>query len=277
MQAWKHRAALTALMIAFLLAPLEASALKTRVVSGLRGGTDTKSKELVALAPDAADGVARRDLLSVLQPAGKFRLETSGNVEGTTFVTWPYFEQYPYVCREDRVTLGYRSVYMAGHDQRVPEGVEAQPMFHIEHLPVPGFVPGPEPATICDASHPNAKATWFAAPNGTDAVRAANMFRMAEDQLKAGRLTPGPCDRTGPDACRKWIVSLDDPSKIVSVEPCTAKARGEVCYVIEFDNGELTDNDELTVVATMSHTDFERITPAAITSIQVDRVVTISV
>jgi hypothetical protein len=274
MKLWKRRATLVSLVMGLLSAPLAADAVKVKVLSGLVGAEDSKSKELMALSPQAADQVARRDLLTVLQPTGKFTRDRDGNVEGMTLVTWPYQTQYPYVCREDRVTLRYRlegrfsakGAWM--NIQRQPVGVEAQPLFHVAQLPIPGFVPGSSyPVPLCDARHPNAAATWFAAPSDADAVRAANMFRMAEDELKAARLSPGPCDAHGTDTCRQWILSLDDLSKVESVEPCPSNGDETACYVISFGSVELT------IAGTISSSDFERITPTAITAVRAETVV----
>ena len=84
------------------------------------------------------------------------------------------------------------------------------------------------------------------------------MFRMAEDEVKAGRLMPGPCDPHGVFTCRQWLLSLDDPSKIESVEPCATGSDHGACYV-----------------GKISRDDIEAITPAAITSIRVDDVITV--
>ena len=247
-----------------LLTPLAAGADKLRIVSGIAGGQDVKSKELRSLSPAEADQVGRRDLLSVLQPGAAFKLDNSGNVVGMTFVTRPYWTYLRYVCREDRVTVRYQ--YGA---QRQPVGVEAQPAYHIEQLPVPNSRQEPftYPMTLCDAQHPGAAASWFAAPSDFDAVRAANMFRMAEDAVKAGRLTPGPCDLHGTDTCRQWILSLDDPSKIEAVQPCAPTAGDDACYVISFGSVDLT------ISGVIPGNTSEPITPTAITSIRADTVV----
>jgi hypothetical protein len=265
-----------ALFGASLFAQFGAHAAHVRIVSGLSGGQDSKSKQLLALSPAAANQVATRDLLSVLKPSGKFTLDNGRNVEGMTFVTPPYQTNYRYVCREDRVTLQYKledRFDKAGtwlDNQRQPVGVEAQQVYHIEQLPVPGFIPGSSyRATVCDVRHPGAAAPWFAAPSVTDAIRAANMFRMAEDKVKAGRLTPGPCDSHGTDTCRQWVLSLDDPSKIKSVEPCATR-RNDACYIISFDAVDIT------VTGKIPRSEPEPITPTAITSIRADTVVTIS-
>jgi hypothetical protein len=277
MAIWKRRAALTALIAASLLTPLAAGAYKMKMVSGIVGGQDDESKKLLALSPAEAEQAGRRDLLSVLQANPKFKLDNSRNVEGMTFVTQPYQTWHRYVCREDRVTLRYQNesqVNAAGGYLGTPReavGVEAQPVYHIAQLPVPSFLQEPSsyPSTICDERHPGPAATWFAAPSDIDAIRAANMFRMAEDEMKAGRLKPGPCDPHGTDTCRQWILSLDDPSKIESVELCAPSTIGDdACYVISFGS----DSVELTVRGTILSNNSEPITPTAITSIRADAV-----
>jgi hypothetical protein len=264
------------LLGASLFTPSPGEAEKTKYVSGLIGGQDAQSKEWLALSPSKVDQLARRQLLSILKSTGAFTQDNSRNVEGTTFVTQPYATTYPYVCRQDRVTLQYQ--YQGKfdgkgkwlNDERRPVGVEAQATFHIAQLPVPGFIPGTSyPATVCDALHPGPSARWIATPRDTDAILAANMFRMAEDNVKAGRLVPGPCDQHGALTCREWLLSLDNPSKINSVAPCTETIKDSVCYVVSFDSVDVT------IIGERSRDDVERITPAAVTSIRIDNVVTI--
>jgi len=264
------------LLGASILISFEVQAEKTRYVSGLIGAQDAESRKLLALSPTEADRVATQHLLSIIKPAGKFRQDNSRNVDGMTFVTQPYSTTYPYVCRQDRVTLRYQ--YQGRFDAagkwlgeaRQPVGIDAQATFHISQLPVPGFIPGTSyvmPA--CNALHPDASARWIAAPSDADVIRAANMFRMAEDEVSAGRLTPGPCDAHGTLNCRQWVLSLDDPSKINSVEPCANGSDGSVCYVVSFASIDVT------IIGKISRDDAEAITPAAITSIRVDNVVTV--
>ena len=272
----KRHAMVAALFGALLSAQFDAQAEHVKVVSGMVGAQDSKSKELLALPPAAANQVATRDLLSVLKPKGTFTRDNSNNVEAMTFVTQPYQTGYRYVCREDRVTLQYQyedRFDTAGtwlDDPRRAVGVDAQQVYHIEQLPVPGFIPGASyRATVCDERQPGAAATWFAAPSAIDAIRAANMFRMAEDEVRAGQLTPGPCDPHGTDTCRRWVLSLDDPSRIKSVEQCAMKD-DNACYVISF--GDI----DVTVAGTIPGGDSEPITPTAISSIRVDAVMTFS-
>ena len=80
---------------------------------------------------------------------------------------------------------------------------------------------------------------------------------------------PGPCDQHGALTCREWLLSLDNPSKINSVAPCTETIKDSVCYVVSFDSVDVT------IIGERSRDDVERITPAAVTSIRIDNVVTI--
>jgi hypothetical protein len=274
---WSRRAIAVALFSASLFASFEARATHVKIVSGLIGGQDDESKRLLALPPAEADQAATHDLLSVLRPTGKFTVDNSRNVEAMTFTTPPYQTEYRYVCRQDRVTLQYTledrhnaAGVWSGFGHK-PVGVEAQQTYHVEQLPVPGFIPGSSYlATVCDANHPEITATWFAAPSATDAVRAANMFRMAEDEVKAGRLTPGPCDSHGSDTCSQWVLSLDDSSKITSIQRCETKTDNDACYVIS------RDTVDITITGTIPRTEPEPVVPTAITSVRVDAVVTIS-
>ncbi|MES1156860.1 MAG: hypothetical protein ABUL73_03675 [Alphaproteobacteria bacterium] len=250
-----------ALFGASLFTPFDAHARHFRILPGLMGEQDARSKELLALSPADANQVAAHDLLSVLKPTGAFTADLSHNVEGMTFLTQPYQTNYADVCRKDRVTLRYRTAAQ-------PEGVDAQPMYHIWRLPVPGFLPGAS-YPVCDARNVDASAAWFAAPSDTDAARAANMFRMAEEEVRNGHLTPGPCDPHGTGTCAQWALSLDDPSKIQSVERCGASRESEVCYLISFDQADIT------IEATLSTNTPGQITPSAITSMRIDEVDTV--
>ena len=273
-----NRNALTALIFtAVLFTSLVAYADKIKIVSGLSGAQDDRSSELTVLSPLEANQLAVQDMLSVLKPTGEFTLDNSRNVKGMIFITEPYQTSYRYVCRRDHVTLRYQMENLYDTTgtwlgrQRLPVGVEAQPAFHIEQLLVPGFKPGTSyKTTICDANHPGATATWFAAASDTDAVRAANMFRMALDEVKAGRLTPEPCDSVEADACRQAILSMDDPSKFKSVEQCAPSTGDSACYVLSF--GDLA----ITVTGLIPSNSSAPITPTTIVSIHADAIITIS-
>jgi hypothetical protein len=265
-----QRVACASLAFAFflMLPPLATRGAGLANTQCVPAWVDDRSKELQALTAAEADDVAGRDLLSVLQPTVRFQpdSENDQNVEGMTFVTWPYPTEYPSVCREDAVTLGYTRVDFGfahghSHDRRIPQGVEAQPLFHIGRLPV-----GQDDVQIaCDAQHLGAKAGWFAASNVSEAVRVATMFRAAEDRVKAGTLTPQPCRLNDPDACRRWVASLDDVQKIKSVAPCP-DSHDDICYVVSF-HAIWVNGDQLTIHARKPND--ESTNPTDITSIEV--------
>jgi hypothetical protein len=219
---------------------------------------DSKSKALLALPPDEADQVRRRDLLSDLQPVGQFLTDLNGNVDGMTFVTWPYLADFPFVCREDSITLQY------GHADfsKEPRQIEARALFYVDGDPSIGGRYGAWQG--CDKRHPGPKANWFTAPTALDAVQASQIFRKAETDVASGSLKPAPCDRASPDACRQWILSLNDPTKIDAVDGCASSPGADVCYVISIGD------ERLTIGATISA---GRTEPTAITSIKVEEVV----
>lgn len=251
----QRRIAWVVIVAASLLMPLAANG------GGTRRGT---------LPPAVADETARRDLLSVLQPTGKFKKGPMG-VETATFVTWPFEDRYPGLCREDELVVGYGNIQRYDKDGRLlyssggPENLKSQPIFHLDQIPVPYST---YELANCDPRHPGPQAAWFAAPTAADAVRAANLFRMAEDQVKAGNLAPGPCPGDGPDACRRRVVALDDFSKVTSVGACTEAAGDDACYVFSLADAELT------VAGKMSQS--EPTIPTAITSVRAREVITVT-
>jgi hypothetical protein len=191
---------------------------------------DSRSKALLALPPAEADRVRRRALLAELQPTGAFLTDVNHNVYGMTFVTWPH-QDGAFVCREYRVTLLDDNAVDAGH-------IDAQPVFYVDEDPSlrgdHGVWHG------CDKRHPGPKAHWISAPTALDAVRAVQIFREAQDEVASGVATPAPCSRSGPDACRQWILSLKDPGKIDTVDTCPSNPGPGVCYLIDIGDERLT-------------------------------------
>jgi len=276
MTIWNRRVASAALLGSSFFVPFAAHAIEAIVVSGLVGAQDDKSKELLALPQAEAAQVEMHDLLSVLKPTGTFKLDNSRNVEGMMFVTEPYQTLYSHVCRQDRVMLRYRSASRfdaAGKwldYDRQPAGVESQPTYHVEQPSAPGLMVGMgNLVPVCDALHPGTRATWFSAPSDADAVRGANMFRMAEEEVKSGRLTPGPCDTHGADTCRQWIVTLDDPSKINSIKTCGPTTGDDACYTVSFGSVDMT------ISGTIPGDSLWSIIPTAIKSVRAETVITV--
>lgn len=262
---------------AFFFILFEAHAQKTKIVSGLVGEQDDRSKELLALSPDEARRAATHDLLSLLKPSGTFTIDSSHNVASAIFYTEPSDTEFRYTCRSDRVTLQYglKEVFDAygkklGGQSR-PDGVVSQRVYHIERLPVPEFGTGTSYKKIpCDTHNPDDLATWFSVPSDQDAVRAVNMFHMAVDAVKFGRLMPEKCDEHKKLTCSQWILSLNDISKIKGVETCKARGGDKACYVVSFDSVDVTIN------GTIRSNLYEQITPAAITSIRAEWVMELS-
>jgi hypothetical protein len=221
---------------------------------------NSQSKALLALPAAEADRVRRRDLLAALQPGGEFLTDLNRNVYGMTFVTWPYSEG-SFVCREDRLTLRYGREDVSGK----PQQIETQALFYVNSEP---SLSATDRIVACDKRHPGPNAHWMEAPTGYDAYRAAYVFRKAEKEVAAGELKPELCGRPGPDACREWIVSLNDPSKINAVDTCAPGADDDFCYVISFDDNQLT------IRGTMSDVHHQK-ESTTVRSIKVEEVLTI--
>jgi len=229
---------------------------------------DPISRKLERLPPKTRDRIARHDLLSVLGPASEYGRRIFSNDLTTSFVTLPYQTEYS-LCREDRVTLTYGEVPLHDVAGKVvswkprPQGVESEPLFHVGQLPV--SLP-PDASTVCDAHHLDRNGTWFRAVNAWTAARGANVFHMAEDQLRSGSLAPERCERGGQDACRQWILSLNDFSKVDAISPCPADDDDKAaCYVISLQSGE-----EVTIVARMPGAGALDIAPNSVASVKVD-------
>jgi hypothetical protein len=117
----------------------------------------------------------------------------------------------------------------------------------------------------CDKLHPGPKANWIEAPTALDAVRAVEIFRMAETAVENGSLKPSCADLTL-DACRQRALSLNNISKIDAVAPCEPNPDADVCYVISVAESRLT------IGAKMSS---DQTAPTAATSIKVEKIITV--
>src|SRR5580698_9902049 len=155
---WRHLAKLTVLTAGLFLVAPSARAEVIQTFPGLVSPQDQYSRDLEALPPAAAGRIARRDMMSVLGPGSGsdpvssldikgatfdgFDLDLGGNVEAAIFVTPPHqSDDYPYLCREDRIALFYKSAPQfdaAGkflRYRRRPDAVLTQPLFHFGAVP----------------------------------------------------------------------------------------------------------------------------------------------
>jgi hypothetical protein len=237
----------------------------------------------LALSPHDAGQTAQRDLLSILQPTGKFGRGMFRTVHGIDFTTRPYGTEFQGVCQMDNLTLRYgpvppdpkiRTAKPAMEDMpRRPYGIDAQAVFHIDMLPAGTLLEdaGGVWQASCDPSRLGDDAHWFRAKNATDAVRAANMFRMAENEVKSGAIRPEPCpDVFKGQTCRQAILAVEDLAKLNDVEACDA-APGRACFRLTLDAGMT----ELTIIATLNG-DGGNVTPTAITAIEVRQYVVVT-
>jgi hypothetical protein len=248
--------------------------------------TDLTSRQLVALSSADAGQKAKSDLLSVLRPFGKFRRGHFRMVDSFEFTTQPYGTEIQGVCRMDALDLQYgpvRSGPTIGAGKTATEdaprqayGIEARALFHINSLPANTRQEDDADGiwqAVCDPSRLGDHDNWFRATTVFEAVRAANMFRMAEDQVRSGALKPKPCRKTfflPGQTCAQAILAVDDLAKFDEVEACDA-AQGQACFRITLDGY----TNVLTIVADLND-DGGSLTPTAIASIEVEQTLVVS-
>ncbi len=250
--------------------------------------SELTSRELTALPARGANRAAQRDLLSVFEPVTKYERGMFLRVRGVSMATRPYGTEFQGVCRKDVLTLWYtpaRSEAVGGanpdnepggHVQDValePYGVDALALFHIDHLPAGKAValsqtPAWQPA--CDAHQFSKETSWFAAKDNRQAVQAANMFRMAEDRVRAGTLAPKPCSNVGKRSCVQAILAVDDLAKLSEVESCDAPP-DHSCVRLN-----LNEDTELTIIAHLDPNDENDVAPDAIVSIDVSNYIVVT-
>jgi len=246
------------------------------------------SRELMALSARDANHVAQRDLLSVFKPVHKYGRGMFLRVRGTGMTTRPYGTEFQGVCRQDALTLWYapaRSATVDGNpDQKPgsdiqdvplePYGFDASAWFHIGHLPAGKLAPrsqSPAWQSACDPQQFNDETPWFSAQNARQAVLGANIFRMAEDQVKAGTLSPKPCEGASKTrSCVQAILAVNDLAKLQSVEDCGADSASS-CVKLN-----LNSDTQLIIVAHVDAGDPNGVTPSDIVSIEVSNYVIVT-
>lgn len=234
------------------------------------------SRDLLALSGHDADRRAQHDLLSLFERSGRYDSGRWYRVHRHSLTTRPYGTTFQGVCRKDSLALDYapaRSVTDGDpdHERRGPSlqdvplepyGFDTVALFHIDRLPVGQGVERSEiPAwqSSCDPDRLDDKTSWFAAPDTQEAVLAANLFRMAEDQVRAGTLTPS-CANT---SCAKAVLALDDLAKLQDVKGCTVNAT-EPCVILH-----LNSDTQLVIRGRMDGG--QTVTPSAVTSIEMEQ------
>jgi hypothetical protein len=237
---------------------------------------DLSTRERQALSAKEADRVARRDLLSILQPTGKNKRGMLRRMRGIGFFTKPYATPYKGMCREDILTLNYGATAGDSRYEDAPLRPYALQTsawflilskdFKVERRPAEF---GPEPFDgKCSAL--STEEAWFAAEDEYVAARGYATAIAAADRLADGSLDPTLCEGIFPTTtCRQAARELLRPDSVGSVSRCPAPQK-ERCFVIDGNDTKATirtDGDD---------NDDAPITPASIKSVAIEQYIIIT-
>lgn len=225
----------------------------------LRAQERLNSQERRALTAKAADRLARRDLLSILKPTGRYPHGNRRQIGGVWFRTATIGTHIPGLCVRDTLILNYAPIdtprdsehYDYEGEPLRASGVEAMKHYRFVKAPSAGLFD-----TNDDRSSPSIWRSecrslkeeeygggWFAAPDPEAAVRGWLTFEAAIDAVLARPVVAEPCAlyvRHGQKAdCAATLAGLRDTEKLNEIAPCNAPT-GKVCFKIDIDNYWIT-------------------------------------
>lgn len=237
------------------------------------------TREREALPSRSANRLVQRDLLSVLEPVQKIDSGMFRQLRGVGLTTRAFGTEFDGLCRRDAVTLWYAATGAAAQPEDTPlypYSVEAQPWFHIIHLPQ--NAPSDSETRTgrgvwqakCASAGTNEDKGWFAAKDARTAIQGALMLEAAVKAVQSGTLKADPCPNISDEknsTCRAAIIADGNISKIDSVETCSSDAEG-VCYVVN-----LASSIKLTIKGRAPR---NSLIPSAITSIAVEQYIIVT-
>jgi hypothetical protein len=195
------------------------------------------TREREALSAREADRIVRRDLLSILEPTGKFESGMSMQLRGATLQTPPFGTEFEGLCQRDSATLWYASAGRSTRSEDVPVrpyGLSAGHAFHFLKPPVADPDWAERGADVwnanCRALGDDDNAAWFDAENSLDAIKGVLAFQAAMTAIRSGAVRVGWCDDARDRAkCLADVLAAGDLAKIDQVEACPADS-GLVCF-----------------------------------------------
>lgn len=240
-----------------------------------QGAATTRERE--ALPSRSANRLVQRDLLSILKPVQKIDSGMLRQLRGVGLTTRAFGTEFDGLCRRDAVTLWYAATGAAAQPEDTPlrpYSVEAQPWFHIIHLPqdVPSETRSGQGVwqAKCASAGTNEDTGWFAAKDARTAIQGALMLEAAVKAVRSGTLRAEPCPNISDEknsTCKAAIIADGNISKIDSVETCSSDAEG-VCYVVN-----LASSTKLTI---KGRAPGNSLVPSAITSIAVEQYIIVT-
>lgn len=225
----------------------------------VRAQEPLNSDERRTLTAKAADRLARRDLLSILKPMGRYPHGNRRQIGSAWFTTATIGTHIPGLCARNTLILNYAPVspprdsehYDYEGEPLRPSGVEAMMHYRFVKAPAADLLD-----TNGDHSSPSIWRSecrslkddeygrgWFAAPDPEAAVRGWLTFEAAIDAVLARPALAEPCAiyaRHGQKAdCAMTLVGLRDAEKLNEIAPCGAPT-GKVCHKIDIDHYWIT-------------------------------------
>lgn len=223
------------------------------VLAAASGALAETTRQLTQLPPNAADKVAKQDLLSVLAPVRKISSGMRVQLGGIEFSTKPYGTAMKGLCRYDNVTLKYAPVATSSNlrDEPIrPFGIEAEAWYHAIGAPIEELAPESASRAIwgeeCRKLPTSLPTSWFRAASDETAARGVNLLAVAIKAVRAGEVKlGGVCGMRGPPvACDGVVLKEGRVDKITEVDACPAD-QGHVCYKVS-----VGDDVEVTIRAT---------------------------
>jgi hypothetical protein len=209
------------------------------------------TREREALSAREANRVVRQDLLSIFEPAGKFRAGMSIQLRGASLETPPFGTEFNGLCQKDSVAVWYAATddSFSSEDSPVkPYGLSAGHAFHFLKPPVADPDWAERRADIwnakCRAIGKDEDVAWFGAENSFDAMSGVFAFQAAMAAIRSGDVHVARCDDARDKAkCLADVLAADDLTKIDEVRTCPAD-RGLVCFDVT-----AAGHIELTIIA----------------------------
>lgn len=209
------------------------------------------TRQMERLSPARADTIARRDLLSILQPLIPPRRGMLTRLRGVSFLTRVYATAYPRLCGRGAVTLWYGASAQGGRPaarRLTPYSVTSAASYHLigdDPGAAHGDAGAPGQAGRC-AVVARDRFGWFTAPDGNAAAAGVRALAAAREALRRGLVptcgrgacetlpsvagalnTVESCDATDDRSCLR--VSLDSMTQLTITyfgdEPTPASVR----------------------------------------------------
>jgi hypothetical protein len=222
------------------------------------------SRAMIVLSAKAADAKAKRDLLSILQPSGKFSQGNRVAVSGAYMRTLPHGTTMKGLCAMDELALQYGSTAAKSKPMDEPLRPRGLNVTHLYHaVSGAGYLDDKQPtdrATVlgnigspdCEKLRSAKTATWFEAKDAAEAVDAVNALHATMDALRAGKLDAKGCSyllRQG-ETCSQAILRVARLDKIETLGHECPHAAGQSC--VELFLGH-EDSMALTIVFSLKN------------------------